>query len=404
MITLNVRPIVSALSRNRTGAILVALEIAIALAVMVNAAWIVAQRIQQIEAPSGLDERNTFAIGFSGLSSQSDLGAAERTDVAYLRSLPGVIAATGTSSVPLARYGQGTSVSPDPGPQAAAIRTRAMQIDEATVGTLGVRILSGRNFTAADVLPISNNLFPTYPQVIVTKSLADKLFPDGNALGKAIYNDDNTPMTIIGITSNFVPSVVGSPSYDALLWPQAVGRYGVYFCLVRTEPGKAEAILQAAQRHLAVSNPDRVVLLAHTLGYYRQLLDAENRAVALFLTVVTTLILCVTCLGIFGLTTFNVSTRTKQIGTMRAVGARKRDVVAHFLVENALILIMGAIVGCTLALAVGHWLSDQYQLPRLDLHFLAIGLAALALIGQLAAWQPARRAASVPPSVATRTV
>lgn len=152
MITLNVRPIVSALRRNRTGAILVALEIAIALAVMVNAAWIVAQRIQQIEAPSGLDERNTFAIGFSGLSSRSDLGAAERSDVAYLRSLPGVIAATGTSSIPLARYGQGTTVSPDPGPQAAAIRTRALQIDEATVGTLGVRIISGRNFTAADVL------------------------------------------------------------------------------------------------------------------------------------------------------------------------------------------------------------------------------------------------------------
>ncbi len=111
--------------------------------------------------------------------------------------------------------------------------------------------------------------------------------------------------------------------------------------------------------------------MAQTLEYYRQRVDAESRDMAVFLTLVTALILSVTCLGIFGLTSFNVSTRTKQIGTLRAVGARKRDVVAHFLIENAIILIAGALIGCTLALAVGYWLSDQYQLPRLDLHYLA---------------------------------
>jgi putative ABC transport system permease protein len=164
------------------------------------------------------------------------------------------------------------------------------------------------------------------------------------------------------------------------------------------------AVLQTAERHLASANLDRVVFVAHTLEYYRQTLDAGNRDMAIFLALVTALILAVTCLGIFGLTSFNVSTRTKQIGTLRAVGARKRDVVAHFLVENAIVLISGGVAGCALALGVGRWLTDQYQLPRLDLHFLAIGVIALAVIGQLAAWQPARRAAAVPPSVATRTI
>jgi putative ABC transport system permease protein len=211
-------------------------------------------------------------------------------------------------------------------------------------------------------------------------------------------------MTVIGITSNFIPSVLTSPDYDALLLPQTPGDFGLYFCLVRTRPGMTAALLQTAWRHLATSNLDRVVFMAQTLGYYRQRLNAENRDVAIFLTLVTALILSVTCLGIFGLTTFNVSTRTKQIGTMRAVGARKRDIVTHYLVENAIVLLSGGLVGIALALGVGHWLSDQYQLPRLDLHFLAIGVIGLAVIGQLAAWQPARRAASVPPSVATRTI
>ena len=404
MLHLNVRPVLAALSRNRTGAILVAFEIAIALAVMVNAAWIVDQRIQQIEAPSGLDARDTFAIGGSALSSHSDLGAAQREDLAYLRSLPGVVAVTATSSVPLSPYGQGTSVSPQPGPQAPMTVTRAMEMDETTLETLGVHILAGRNFAATDIRPLTRGFSQTYPLVIITRSLANKLFPDGNALGKSIYQGDDDPMTVIGITNSFIPSAPMAPGYDALLVPQVPGNYGVYYCVVRTRPGETAALLQIAQRHLANSNPDRVIILAQTLQYYRQLLDADNRDMATFLTLVTALILCVTCLGIFGLTTFNVSTRTKQIGTLRAVGARKRDIVAQFLTENAIILLVGSLVGCTLALGVGYWLSAEYQLPRLDLHFLAIGILALAVIGQLAAWQPARRAAAVPPSVATRTV
>ena len=404
MSNLNVRPILSALTRNRTGAVLIALEIAIALTVMVNAAWIIAQRVQQIEEPSGVDVRNTFAMGLARLSSKSDLGAAQQEDLAYLRSLPGVIAAAATSSVPLSRYGQGTSLSADPGPQAPMTATRMMEVDPATLGTLGVRVIAGRNFTATDMQPITTSLFQTYPEVIITQSLARKLFADGNALGKPIYAGDSSPMTVIGITSDFIPSAPTSPHYDALLLPQTPGDFGFYFILVRTRPGMTAALLQTARRHLATSNLDRVIFLAQTLGYYRQQLNAESRDVAIFLTLVTALILSVTCLGIFGLTTFNVSTRTKQIGTMRAVGARKRDIVTHYLIENAIVLFSGGLVGCALTLGVGQWLSDQYQLPRLDLHFLAIGIVGVAVLGQLAAWQPARRAAAVPPSVATRTI
>jgi putative ABC transport system permease protein len=405
MINLNLRPMLSALVRNRTGAILVALEIAIALAVMVNAAWIVAQDIQQIEQPSGFDEHDIFAVAAAALTSQSNLGSAQQEDLAYLRTLPGVVAATATSSVPLTPYGQGNSISRDPGPRAPAINVRTMQADEHVLQTLGVHVIAGRGFSAADIKPLTKSYSPTYPAILVTDALARQLFPHENALGKSVYGGDDTPMTIIGITSNFIPSVYPKPaSYDAVLFPQTPGNYGDYVLLVRTVPGRTAELMRIAQRHLAASNPQRVIFAAHTLTYYRQLLDADNRDMVIFLTLVTALILSVTCLGIFGLTTFNVSARTKQIGTMRAVGARKRDIVTHFLVENAIVLVAGALVGCTLALAVGYWLSDQYQMPRLDLNYLGAGVLTLAVIGQLAAWQPARRAANVSPSVATRTV
>jgi putative ABC transport system permease protein len=404
MMNLNIRPVVSALRRNRTGAILVALEIAIALAVMVNSAWIVAQRFAEIEKPTGIDQRDIFVIAVAGLTSHFNAGAAERDDLTYLRSLPGVVAATGSSAVPFGKEGQGGSVSTRPGTQNDAVKMRSMQVDDQALKTLGVRIVAGRNFNASEIRPVSHELFFNEPEVLITQSLARRLFPDGNALGKPIYEGGNTPETVVGITSDFISSVYGKVSYNVVLYPQAAGNYGAYFCLVRTRPGRTIPLMQTAVRHMANSNLDRTIFFAHPLAYYKAQLDAQNRHTAGFLLTVTILILSVTCLGIFGLTTFNVSTRTKLIGTLRAVGARKRDVVWRFMVENAIILVVGAVVGCVLALGTADWLSVQYQLPRLDLRYLLIGVLAMAAIGQLAAWRPARRAASVPPSVATRNV
>ena len=86
---------------------------------------------------------------------------------------------------------------------------------------------------------------------------------------------------------------------------------------------------------------------------------------------------------------------TPSIGTRRAVGARKRDIVRHVMTENWLITTLGVIVGCCLALAAGFWLSKEFQLPRLDLYYLVAGVLGLWLVGQMAAWQPSRRAAKV---------
>ncbi|MGH8289497.1 MAG: FtsX-like permease family protein [Steroidobacteraceae bacterium] len=398
----NVRPVASALARNRTGAILVALEIAIALAVMVNAAWIVAQRIHDIAKPTGIDQSNIFALAIAGFTSDFDLGSSEHADLAYLRSLPGVIAATTTSAVPLTDIGQGNGIWRQPGERGTEFDVRSVQVDTEALKTLGVHIVAGRDFTATELLPYTSNQSPS--EVLVTQSFARKLFPNATAVGKAIYGSSGSPLTIVGVTSDFIGSVMGPPSYDQVVYAQQPGGYGMYFCLVRTRPGKAAALMQIAERHLAADNPNRVIFEARTLAYYKQRLDAENRNMAIFLTTVTALILAVTCLGIFGLTTFNVSTRTKQIGTMRAVGARKSDVIAWFLTENAFILSAGLLLGCILALAAGAWLSSAYALPRLDPTYLALGVVILAAIGQLAAWHPARRAAAVSPAVATQTI
>ncbi|MGH8202941.1 MAG: ABC transporter permease [Steroidobacteraceae bacterium] len=404
--SLSIRPLLSSLLRSRTGAILVALQITIALAVMVNSVWIVSQRITDIEQPTGIDDPNMFSVDTAGLTNRFDLSSSVAQDLAYLRGLPGVLAATASESVPLSGDGESTGLWLQPGQRGRMVAAGKLQMDTSAIETLGTALLGGRNFRPDEIQPFTKGqLHPAPPDIIVTRTLANTLFPGESAIGKVVYEDSGKPMTIIGIVRDFIgPVGMGNAPYDNAIYPQIAGGYGSYRCLVRTQPGRLAAIMRTAAQHLATSNLDRVIFGVEPLSYYHRRMISQNRNMAIFLSAVTTLILGVTCLGIFGLATYNVSTRTKQIGTRRAIGARKRDIIAYFMVENAFILSAGVLAGCVLALATGYWLSTQYALPRLDLYYLVGGVLFLWLVGQLAVWQPARRAASVPPSVATRTV
>jgi putative ABC transport system permease protein len=123
-----------------------------------------------------------------------------------------------------------------------------------------------------------------------------------------------------------------------------------------------------------------------------------------FLSVIAGLMILVTALGIVGLASFQVNVRTKQIGTRRAVGARKADIIRYFMLENWLLTSAGVFTGAILAFAFGHWLSSAYALPRLQPVYVAGGIVLLWILGQAAVFVPARRAAAIPPAIATRTV
>src|SRR3984893_19544259 len=104
--SLHLRPIVSALLRNRTGAVLVAIQVSIALAVLVNAVYIVKQRVDKVGRPTGMDIANILVVSSSGFTRDYDYVAAIRDDLAYVRGVSGVIAATPINSVPLSNAGR----------------------------------------------------------------------------------------------------------------------------------------------------------------------------------------------------------------------------------------------------------------------------------------------------------
>ena len=403
------RPILSALLRNRTGAVLAAIQIAIALAILVNAVYIVKQRADKIGRPTGMDTNNILVVSSSGFTRDYDTVGAIRDDLAYIRGVSGVIAATAINSIPLSAAGSARTLANHPsGSFTDGENGQYLEIDEQGLDALGLHLIAGRNFTAEEIQPPvdkkSTSRFES--KIIVTKAMADVLYPGQNAVGKPVYDILRHPATIIGIVERMQAAWPDYTHIDSVFFLPRLpfSYYDAMYYIVRAKPGQRDAVARTVEEHLSASNPNRIIDWIRPLQSFKDRSYGTDKNTEYFLVTVTAVLVAISMLGIFGLATFNVSTRTKQIGTRRAVGARRGDILRYFMVENAMITSSGIAVGCALALGVGYYLSLQYKLPRLDLYYLVGGIPVLWTIGQLAVWQPARKASTVSPSVATRTV
>jgi putative ABC transport system permease protein len=404
---LDLRPIVASLLRNRAAALLVIFQVAIALAVFANAAWIVHQRFEALNKPSGLDDQNIFVISSAAFGEHFDYQASVQADLAYLRALPGVMAAAPIDVVPFSQVGFTIDLWTNPTQAGAPKTLNAFSMDADGLRALGVGLRAGRAFRADEIEapPTEDTMTDFVPEVLVARSAAEALYPGQDPLGKTVYDPTGKPAAIIGILEDFtgsVPAGLASPDHVAV-FPRMPAADDLKY-VVRAEPGRRDQLLATAAAHLAQSNPDRVIKYARTLAQYKRRLYLADSNMEIFLGWVVGLVLITTCLGIYGLVMFNVTTRTRQIGTRRALGARQRDILQYFMVENGLLTAVGVLLGSGLALAAGAWLTRQYGLPRLNLYYLLFSVPVLWVVGQLAAWIPARRAALVPPSVAARTL
>ena len=397
-------PILSSLRRSPTGAILVALQIALALAITVNACYITVDRLAFINRDPGLNVADTFVVNIAARGRSFDAATAIREDLAILRSLPGVVAATSINAVPLSGGGSGTSYYTEPAEKGTRGDVNYFEVDEQGVDALGVEIVEGRNFDASAVKPSEQFRSSFVSEVLITRALADEMFPGQPALGKTVYNALGEPAKVVGIIGLMHGSWTGWDKVGNVSLQPTVASADFIRYLVRARPGQRDEMMQLAEQKLSAIDNGRIVTKVRTLATFADRSYADDRAMAVYMVVVIALLVGVAALGVFGLAAFNVSTRTKQIGTRRAIGARRRDVVRYFLIENWLVTTVGVVVGCVLALGLGYWLSTQFELPRLPLWYLVGGVLALWLVGLGAAMIPARRAARVSPAVATRTV
>ncbi|GAA0718610.1 ABC transporter permease [Dokdonella soli] len=405
---MELRPILSALMRSKVSMILIGLQVALTLAIVCNALFIIGQRLDRMHRPSGMNETDTFWFGSNGFGQGYDVKAVQQSDLALLRQMPGVADATSTNSVPMSGGGWGTGVNLQPKQKTQTARTTLYMVDAHALDTFGFNLVAGRNFKPEEIESHTQSERLQSAAVIMSKALADKLFPNGDALGKQIYLDDDSPAsTIVGIVERAQQPWVWADNdsiENATLVPTYLPYGNSTRYLVRTEPGRRDEVMKAVEQKMSEANPSRIIGKLRSIEQVRREAYAGDRAMAIILGAVIFALLGVTALGIVGMASFWVAQRTKQIGTRRALGATKFDILRYFQTENFIITTMGLIAGGILAYAFSLWLMQNYQSPRLPWYYVPIGFLCLWALGQLAVLGPALRASRVPPAVATRSV
>jgi putative ABC transport system permease protein len=403
---MEIRPILSALMRSKVSMILIGLQVALTLAIVCNALFIIDQRLDLMNRPSGMNEADTFMFGSSGFGQGFDGRAVQKSDLALLRQIPGVADATPTNSVPMSGGGWGSGISLQPKQKTSTAQSTFYMVDDHALDTFGVKLIAGRNFKPAEVEDHDQGQRVQPPVIIVSKALADTLFPNGDALGKQVYLDEDEPRsTIIGIVEKTQEPWIDSKEVENATFIPYYMPYGNYTrYLVRAEPGRRDEVMKTVEQKMAEANPSRIIGKMRSMEQVRHEAYANDRAMAIILGAVIFALLAVTALGIVGMASFWVAQRTRQIGTRRALGATKFDILRYFQTENFIITTLGLIAGGVLAYGLSLWLMQQYQSPRLPWYYVPVGFVCLWLLGQLAVFGPALRASRVPPAVATRSV
>ena len=402
---MGLRPMISSMLRSKTGPLLVALQIAVTLAIVINSLFIILQRIDKMDRETGMDVENVIVAYVRGFGDDFDVAASITQDIDLIKTIPGVVAATVSNHVPLSGSGSGTGLRTVPDETIDAVSTGRYRWSEEGLDALGIELARGRNFYPEEidwVLPTMD--VPAPASIIVTQDLADDLFGEEDALGKTVYWGSMEPSTIVGIIDHMHGSWVNWDKLGNVVIQPGKPGYTTNKYIIRVESGMRNELLPVIEQKLGESNRMRVVNSVRTLEEMAADSYRRDRGMAIVLGIVISLLIGLTALVIVGLSSFHVTQRTKQIGTRRALGARRGDIIREFIVENWVITTFGATLGAVLTVAVAYWLEVSFQLPRLDWQYLPAGIAILWLLSTLAVIEPARRAAAVPPAVATRSI
>ena len=407
-----IRPIFSSLLRNKTGALLIAAQVALSLAIVANALYIIRDRLALTARPTGVtEESNLFRIGIAPLKEEETAESKVAMQQRYadvLRSVPGVTSIAWTNQTPLSRSGwnMGLALTPK---QAETSSNSSMYFGpDSMVKTFGLKLIEGRDFTAEDVDYVDPDQTQRLGRVaILSQTLAKKLYPDESVVGKTLYvgiGADAQPFQVVGVVERLQSPWAQAGERGELSTIMASRRVqGYSMFAVRTEPGQRDRVMKEAEALISKSLPGHMVMGSESMDQDRFDIYRNDRAISWMLITVTVLLLLVTGSGIVGMATLWVNQRRKQIGVRRALGARKVDVLRYFITENFIITTGGVVAGLLLAVGLNQLLVSQLELTKLPLGYLAVGSLALWLVGIAAVYGPAFRASSISPAIATRS-
>ena len=410
---MEIRPILSALMRSKTGAILVAMQVALSLAILANALHIVNVRQEVAARPSGVAaEHEVFSLLARNMrpAGHNEQLALQKRQAAVLRAVPGVVSVAQVSQIPLSRQGSTSGLSANRSEQKNTIQTAVYITPDSLIKTWGLQLVEGRDFTPGEIAEIDQNVTEEFPpQVIITRALANKLHPGGGSmLNQPVFMGSGVgaqQLQVVGVVERLQTqgAETGQRGEYSMLTPVRLTGDNDTLLTVRAEAGQRDRVMKDAEQAIRAASPGDVIVRVRTQDEERDKRYRADRALSWMLITVSTLLLLVTASGIVGIASLWVTQRKKQIGVRRALGARRIDILRYFLTENFMITSAGVAAGVLLALGLNHLLVSQLEMARLPPGYLLAGALVFWLLGVGAVYGPAWRAASISPATATRS-
>jgi putative ABC transport system permease protein len=317
-----------------------------------------------------------------------------------LKTLPGVRAVTSALLVPLG-VGKETRGFRIPGHVQPDGRT-FFSIGNNTVGpdyfaTMGIAILRGRDFDARDAQPDAR------PVAIINETMARRFWPNGDAVGQHIEpGGNNAPVEIIGVARDIkYYSLAEEPLPYVYTSASQVNAPNLTLHL-RTA-GDPKALTRAVQQEIERLDPNVAITAITTFAELRQTPLFPSRAMAIVSSLFGLLALLLAGVGIYGITSYMVGQRTREVGIRIALGAQRGDIFRLIVGQGVLITLIGVGVGLGAALTVTRFLSSQlFGISATDaVTFIAVSTG-LIVVSFLACYLPARRAMKVDPMIALR--
>jgi predicted permease len=327
-----------------------------------------------------------------------------------IAAIPGVTSVSFTSALPMSGssstdllYAQDRAYADGELPP---IR-RFKWISPGLFSTLGTPFIAGRDFSWDD-------LYGKKPVVLISENFAREYWHDpANALGKRIrVTSTDDWREIVGIVADMHDDGVANPAPTSIYWPALMGQFegekeraqrGITL-VIRSKRAGSESFMKEVQQ--AVWSTDSSLPLAdvHTLGYYFTKSMARTSFTLIMLSVAGAMALLLGIIGIYGVISYSVSQRTREIGIRMALGAQRNTITGMFVRHGLLLTAIGVAFGLVASFATMRLMSSLlFKVSPVDpLTYATIPLA-IAAIALLACYLPSRRAATVNPVEALRS-
>ena len=398
-------PILKSLKRRKAFASLIILQVAITFTVMTISVLQTTATLSEWNLPSGFDHENVVAVSSQIFDESVQLKGLVQDDIERLSKMPEVSNITTAYLMPF-RAEMVTELFLDTTDKAQPFQTNIFDFDINGLKVLGIKVLQGREFYPSEIITIDDTSQEKPSVVMISEQMAQAMFEDQNPIGQQIYLDQKeSPVEVIGVYSGFMNGETlngRGMSYRSVIRPQVAyitGDDPSY--LIRVEPGLTEAFLEKIRTELYQA-PGRFVQQVEFLTRTQKRMYDGRGSRAMLMLFISFVLLIITGLGISGLISFLVAQQKKQVGTRRALGAKKWQVIRYYLLENTLVTGMGLILGVILSLTLIITLSNNQATNFISIGWMVTVGVFVWLISMVSALNPAFRASKVAPAIVTR--